>query len=123
MAKKGRSAKQKGSNAEREVARILTRKGIPSKRMLLSGGGYMKGDIYLGASLPWSFEIKRQERMNFSAWWQQARSDAGHSKNPAIIYRPNNHPWIVMCSLEDFADLLVENMQLSEEIKELKSQE
>ena len=117
MASRGRSAKKKGSDAEREVAKILRKKGIPAKRMLLSGGGYLKGDIY--ANVPWSFEIKRQEKMNFWPWWEQAVADAGMSKNPVVVYRPNHRPWIAMIRLEDFADLLVENIQLNEQIREL----
>lgn len=85
MAHTYRSRKEKGRRTEVEVAKRLHEVlDVDARRMPLSGGGTIKGDIYCPA-LPVSFECKAQEKLNFWESFQQAREQAGLGKMPILV--------------------------------------
>jgi hypothetical protein len=87
---KGRSAKQKGDNYERELAAFLSdRLGITARRAPLSGGGVhapASGDI-LGTPLI-SIEAKAVQALNIREAMAQSVRNAG-ADIPIVINRRN----------------------------------
>lgn len=99
----GKHQKTKGASAEREVAKILEKKlGTTLERNLeqTRGGGYdLIGLEHLGVAL----EVKRQERLNVSAWWKQAKEQTTEAApKPVLFYRQNYKAWTVRLDLADF---------------------
>lgn len=100
----GSMAKNKGANAEREVAKILQpiidevyeSVGLESpimKRNLeqTRGGGY---DL---VGIKWmALEVKRQESLNIEAWWRQTVKQTLPGQVPVLMYRQNNKKWKVV---------------------------
>ena len=88
----GRSSKNKGANAEREVAAIiLAATGVEVKRNLeqTRGGGY---DL---VGIDWlAIEVKRQEKLALPAWWRQTLAQSEPDKIPCLVYRQNRKAWI-----------------------------
>lgn len=98
---------------------MLRRKGIKASRMPLSGAmTHFKSDIY--AAIPWSIECKHQETISFWKWWEQAQRDAG-MKEPLLLFRSNHRPGIALMKMETWANLVAENIQLTEEITKLRT--
>lgn len=99
----GAGARGKGGSGEREVKIILRsilqpvylHHGIelPEIERNLEqsrGGGYdLKGLEWL------AIEVKRQERSNLNAWWQQTLKQTGSHQIPFLIHRANHQPWRV----------------------------
>lgn len=111
-------ARQKGQRFEREFASMLRRKGIEASRMPLSGSmSHFKSDIF--AAIPWSMELKHQEKLSVWSWWDKAVADAG-MKEPLLVFRSNHRPAMAMMRAEAWADLVAENIQLSERIIRLE---
>ncbi len=104
MTKPGRGSKNKGANAEREVAAIMQpimdkvyaefdKKAPKMERNLeqTRGGGY---DL---VGIPWlALEVKRQETLSIKAWWEQTLKQSGPLQMPVLIYRQNRKKWRVM---------------------------
>ena len=86
-----RMAKNKGANAEREVAKLIFEgTGVEVVRNLeqTRGGGYdLVGIDFL------AIEVKRQETLCLPAWWRQTLKQAGNDKIPVLVYRQNRKPW------------------------------
>jgi Holliday junction resolvase len=88
----GKSQRNKGAAAEREVLKLLGDElGIALKRNLAQtreGGGdclEVKG---------WAIEVKRQERLSRPAWWKQAVEQAKRvGAQPMLLYRRSREPW------------------------------
>lgn len=101
MAKTPGSRKAKGSRLEREFAKMIRDCGLDShaQRMLLSGAGYLKGDIY--TNLPLTFEVKNQENWSPLAWYRQA---ASQGKAPVVVMSRNHES--IFCFMD--ADLFLE---------------
>jgi hypothetical protein len=101
----GRSARTKGSAAEREVINILKEAGYTKvSRSPNSGGWILKGDV-----LWWEdffVEVKRQEKLSIPAWWQKCVEQAGSTKIPLLIFRRSREEWKVTMRLDDFLGLL-----------------
>lgn len=113
LASRGRGAKAKGAAAERELADILTEKGIPSKRTPMSGAGNLPGDINMHDPMElrhpfwreFHLEAKRQETIKIHEWTKQAEDDAREGMVPLLAYRRNRDKWRIVLSLDDFLDL------------------
>lgn len=96
----GRGRRNKGHSGERELAKLLGGKlGMDIARNLeqpRSGGADLFG-------LPGiSVEVKRQEKMNINAWWQQACDQVCSGRVPVLAYRRNHQPWrfvVALCDL------------------------
>jgi hypothetical protein len=114
MAKIGRSARIKGKNFEREVAKILsdwytqlTGRDIKLRRVPNSGGLNIKGDIMTEditemIDFPFHIEIKKQERNNVHDYYRQSEHDAPKNKIPTVIFSRNNDHTYIMLELNNF---------------------
>lgn len=119
-----KNGRQKGSVAEREVAKICEdwwrtyELGVSFVRVPLSGGwgtpGLRKdfnacGDLATNAkSFPWTVEVKRREGWSFPhllkgnpspiwGWWEQSLTQAKEAdKWPMLWFRKNQNPWRIM---------------------------
>jgi len=113
MASVGRGSKNKGANAEREVAallqpiidRVYNDAGLVPPKMERNleqtrGGGY---DLI---GIDWlALEVKRQEQLSINSWWGQTLRQARSNQMPVLIYRQNRKKWRVMM----FGGLKVQN--------------
>ena len=91
----GKSSRNKGQVGEREVCKILGEAlGISLDRNLeqtRSGGC----DIVVNDH--WYIEVKRQEKYQIDAWWQQAcRQAQDKGKHPVLFFRKSREDWRVM---------------------------
>lgn len=102
----GRRSRNKGANAEREVAKIISDTlGIPLlRRTPLSGGMDWKGDVVGWPG--YHAEVKRQERISLPAWIEQAEADCPEGSIPLVIYRQSHQPWRVVIQLDAFLKTL-----------------
>lgn len=98
----GRSAKIKGSRAERQFRDELKRIYPPERRsqinrVPMSGAGWMKGDVFDANDTNWSYEIKNCETLSLPAWWRQSRSQAASFQEPVLGFTSNHRPlyWCV----------------------------
>ena len=120
----GIKARRKGQNGEREIIRLLqpivderyatlSQLAVPDlerNQNQSNKGGY---DII---GLDWiALEIKRQEKENLSAWWEQTKKQSKYNQHPVLIYRANNQPWRVMLevSVYESNQLLVMPAQIN----------
>lgn len=49
----------------------------------------------------WHIECKRCEKLSLYEAMAQATRDANDHATPAVIHRRNNHPWLVVLTLDD----------------------
>ena len=96
----GAGARGKGASGEREVKIILRsilapvylyhNEPLPEFERNLNqsrSGGY---DL---TGLEWlAIEVKRQERSNLKAWWEQTLKQTGSGQIPLLLHRANNQP-------------------------------
>lgn len=89
----------KGKRTERAVVQLLQpvvnrvyeERGLEPPQLLRNtmqsrAGGY---DI---VGLEWlALEVKHQETLNLSAWWEQAERQARPTQTPVLLYKQNNH--------------------------------
>ena len=102
----GRRSQRKGSQAERELASILTDLlGVPCVK---GSSPYLPGticpDVHLAGDL--HIEVKRRERFSIPAALQQSRQDAGRDKVACVAHRPNRHGWMLTVALDDLPGLV-----------------
>ncbi len=97
----GAGARGKGASGEREVKIILRsilqpvylhhNVALPEFERNLEqsrDGGYdLKGLEWL------AIEVKRQERSNLTAWWEQTLKQCGENQIPLLLHRANHQPW------------------------------
>lgn len=93
----GRSQRDKGANAEREVAKILESFGFPARRGQVFNG---EPDIVC-PTLPIHFEVKRHETLEIPAWFQQSQTQC-RGNVPAVVYRQSYKPWMITMKAGDF---------------------
>jgi Holliday junction resolvase len=92
------NSRAKGKSAERELANLLAQRlGIEFSRNL--DQVRRCGGFDLVCDLPLAIEIKRQETVNVSQWWKQARRQATGGKIPVLAYRQSRKPWAVVVPL------------------------
>lgn len=109
MAKTTASKKAKGSRLEKKIASRYRKTGLfpEAKRQLLSGGGYLKGDIYTKEHNDFVEECKNQETVKLNEWWSQACKDA-HSQKPLLHISANYRQPISVLRQDDFIDIIWE---------------
>ena len=98
---------EKGRALERQVAAAIRHKGLDkgAKRMHRSGGiDHRKGDIF--TSLPYSFELKAQERVQLWEWWTQARDQARLGRPPVLVVSGQDRPMLAVVELNTLLDLM-----------------
>lgn len=104
------NSRAKGKGGELELASVLRGHGFNgARRGQQFRGGDESPDI-IGFHPGWHPECKRVERGNLYDWIAQAQRDAGERKKPVVIHRRNRKPWVAIVLLDDFLNLLGENM-------------
>ena len=97
----GGKSQRKGAAGERELAQILREYGYSCDR----GGSLSFGEVPDLTGLPGvHIECKRAQQQNLYAWLDQARRDADkfHDGLPAVFWRKNRCPWLVVMDLRDW---------------------
>lgn len=92
----GKSQRNKGANAEREVASILREYGIDSRR-----GQVFNHEPDIVDDSPIHWEVKRQETTKIGEWFRQSESACGE-KIPTVVHRRSREPWMITMRFEDF---------------------
>lgn len=102
----GRSSKNKGSNAEREMVKILQEAGFDAERTLFQPDPENpRADLRTNINHT-SWEIKRVEKLNFWSAIAQSEKAAGEKNNSVMCFRRNREPWRVVISLDYYLDLI-----------------
>ena len=99
--------RRKGASAEREVVRLLRKRGFRAERTApLQSGKVVDSSAPDVTCVPGvHLEVKRQETIKIEAWCRQAEADCGENV-PVVVWRRSNQPWRVTLPLEDYLDLL-----------------
>lgn len=103
LSKKGRSARNKGANGERELANLLRDNwGYETRRGQVFN--HQSDIIGLKGIHP---EVKRVEKLNVQQAMEQAIKEAQIRNDgvPTIFHRRNNKEWLVTMRLTDWIDL------------------
>jgi Holliday junction resolvase len=113
MASRGRGARIKGANFEREMAKLFTEElGLSFKRGLgqTRGGGAEVADVEGedNEQNPFHFELKRHKRCNIKSAMVQAGKDVAESssnKIPVAVTKDDREPIYATLLLDDFLKL------------------
>ncbi|MBR1677300.1 MAG: hypothetical protein IJ706_08335 [Clostridia bacterium] len=101
--KRGRASRNKGANAERELANLIRDTwGYEVKR-----GKVFYGESDLVGLDGIHPEVKRVEKLNIHAAMAQAIEEAKKREDglPAVFFRRDRGEWLVTMRLEDWIDL------------------
>lgn len=115
--------RQKGSRLERKFASLIRQKGLDkdARRRPLSGSEkMMRGYGDMITSLPFSFECKHQEKMDFWGWWEQARGQGSYQRPPVLVHTANFRPVMVSMDADTFLNILKEMYDYKELYEKLK---
>jgi Holliday junction resolvase len=97
------NSRTKGASAERELFKLISEAtGVEVKRNLVQTreGGF---DSSVGR---FAIEVKRQENLDFTSWWEQAVKQAEAAKlMPMLAYRKSRYPWRVRVWSIDYVAL------------------
>lgn len=97
------NSRTKGASAERELFKLISEAtGIEVKRNLVQTreGGF---DSSVGR---FAIEVKRQENLDLTSWWDQAVKQAEIAKlMPMLAYRKSRYPWRVRVWSIDYVEL------------------
>jgi len=100
----GSKSKRKGAVGERDFALFCREHGYDVHRTaqhMGKGGG--EADV---RGLPGvHVEVKRTEALRLWDALEQAGRDAKPGEIPIVAHRPNNRPWIVILSADDFMQI------------------
>lgn len=115
MASRGRGARAKGANFERELAKkIREQVDIAAERGLAQtrGGGTEVADVHMDHI---HIEAKRHKRCNIKAALRQAISDS-HSKDklPVAITKDDRQPILVTMLFDDWVEVFKAYVDLKE---------
>jgi Holliday junction resolvase len=103
----GRTSRNKGAGAERELATTLTEElGFCVKRKL-SQARDSGDDIQIGK---YRIEVKRREKLAIMDWCRQVEACTAASEVPLVAFRQNGQPWRVVIKLEHLIPLLREDV-------------
>ena len=115
MASRGRGARAKGANFERELARkIRDIINIPAERGLAQtrGGGEEVADVHMDHI---HVEAKRHKRCNIKAALRQAISDSENKeKLPVAITKDDRQPILVTMLFDDWVKVFKPYVDLQE---------
>jgi Holliday junction resolvase len=102
----GRLSRNKGKSGERELARELQRVlGVAARRGVQYAGGTDSPDVVTDIGNI-HIECKRTECFRLYEALEQSIRDAGESKVPVVMHRPNHRPWVVVLRLDDLPALV-----------------
>ncbi len=97
--------KQKGKRGELEAVAFLKDHGYEARRGQQYGGGGDTPDVL--HTIPGvHLEVKRRERFRIYDSMEQAQSDAQDGEMPAVMYRANRKPWLIVMDAEDWLKLI-----------------
>ena len=98
------NGKKKGKAGELEVARILCSYGYPCRRGQQYSGANGDADV---VGLPGiHIEVKRRENLNVYEAIEQAKRDAAKiGILPTVMWRRNDHEWLVTMPMEAWMQL------------------
>jgi hypothetical protein len=104
----GRTSRNKGAGAERELTAHLSEKlGLDVKRKL--GQARDSGDdIQIGR---FRIEVKRRETLSIMQWCRQVEACCGPGDVPIVAFRQNSQGWRIVLKLEDFLPYLQHQLQ------------
>lgn len=101
------NSRAKGNRAEREWRDELRSAGwIKARRGQQFSGTPESPDVVCPELGFIHFEVKHRARGNPFDFIAEAASDAGAGKLPAVAYRRNRHPFIVILRADDFFKML-----------------
>lgn len=101
---RGKRARQKGAQGEREVAEIMKRFGIEARRGCQFSGGKDSPDVVTDLE-DWHFEVKRVEALKLWDAMAQATKDA-QGRKPVVVHRRNSTRWVAILDFETFLSLV-----------------
>lgn len=112
---RGRAAKRKGSRAEISVRNALRniypveyRQAV--QRVPLSGASAFKGDVFDGNDYDSCYEVKCQETLCLPDWWRQAKSQAGISRTPVLVFTQSYRPFYYAMKTEAWESLVSQTL-------------
>ena len=103
----GKTSRNKGAAAERELATMLSDElGFAVKRKLgqARDGG---DDIQIGK---YRIEVKRREALRLDEWCKQVEAASGAGDVPCVAYRRNGQPWRVVVPIDWFIEQVRETI-------------
>ena len=95
---KGRGARRKGADAEREFRDLLIGYGFQARR-----DGRLDSDLVHNVPGVY-FEVKRRETLAIPKWIRQAEDESG-ALEPVVAYRTSRQPWRVVVSADEYLRL------------------
>jgi hypothetical protein len=102
------NSRQKGAQAEREVAEWLRSQGVEARRGVQFSGGPGSPDVVHG--LPGvHLEVKRTEALRLHEALAQAANDAPEGHTPVVLHRKNRGRWVAILDAEDWLRLAKED--------------
>ena len=106
------NSRQKGARGEQELARTLTARGYPARRGQQFSGSPDSPDVVCEPLKFLHIECKFVEALNVYKALEQAQADAGKNQTSVCIHRRKATPWHITLTLDDFLDLLEENINM-----------
>lgn len=114
-----RSKKQKGKRLEARVAQLIREKGLDGNATRMPGSGAFYGfKTDLHTKLPYSFEMKNQERLQIWKAWQQAIDQATIAKPAILCISGNFRPILAIMDVNTFLNLLLEIQDLQKRLEQ-----
>lgn len=114
MASRGKGARIKGAQFERDIANILTEQtGYIFQRSLSQsrGGGAEEADVFCPDLKDVHFELKRQQRCNIKGAYLQALEDSGKNKTCIIITKDDREDILVTMEFSQWLPLFLQWLQ------------
>lgn len=104
MYKMGRSQREKGAKAERELAKIISEGlEIEARR-----GQVFNHEPDIVANIPVHWECKRQETTKIHEWIKQAKEAATGEELPVVAHRRSHEEWLATLPLKDLLAIMKE---------------
>ena len=101
-----RRERDKGARGEREVVTLIRAAGWSRAERTSNGRAQIgRGDIRNGPAAA-HIEIKRQERLNVPAAFDQIVRDADPLDLPVLVHRPSRQQWMATLPLDELLALL-----------------
>lgn len=96
----GKSQREKGANAEREVAQLIRKHGFNARR-----GQVFNHEPDIITDIPVHLEIKRQETTKIHEWMKQS-TEQSRGQSPAVVHRRNREDWLITMKFEDWLEII-----------------
>jgi Holliday junction resolvase len=97
------NSRRKGKNGELSFVKLLEEHGYAARRGQQFRGGNDSPDIL--CNLPFHFEVKNTERLQWETAYAQAVADCPVGKTPVVAHKRNRGKWLVTLSAADFLAL------------------